>query len=42
MKRLFVVTVLLALGACGADGAPEPRTGVSIGAEARIGVTGSL
>ncbi len=42
MRRLLIVTVLLTLGACGADGEPEARTGVSVGAEARIGVTGSL
>ncbi len=41
MKRLAIL-IALALAACGADGAPEPRqTGISVSGDARIGVRGS-
>ena len=35
--------LLLALAACGADGAPKPYgSGASVSGEARVGVTGGL
>ena len=46
MKPLVLIA-LLALAACGADGEPEPKakpanSGVQIGGEIGIGVTGTL
>lgn len=39
MRRMILIS-LLALAACGADGAPEPpsKSGLSLSGEAQIGV----
>jgi hypothetical protein len=43
MRRLALIGVLLALAACGIDGAPTPPGGgLDTGGEARIGVVGEL
>ncbi len=48
MRKGLAALILLTLAACGADGAPEPvpteqpRTGISIGGTASIGISGSL
>ena len=42
--RTLAIMALLALAACGADGAPEPvsGSGVTLSGEAKIGVSGRL
>jgi hypothetical protein len=45
--RPLALLALLALASCGADGAPEPKakpanSGVQVGVEVGIGVTGTL
>ncbi len=41
--RLLATLAVLAVAACGADGEPEPiETGISVSAEARIGVSGTF
>ena len=43
MKILFAFAILLALAACGADGAPTPpatKSGVSVSGDVQIGVSG--
>ena len=41
--RPLIALAFLALAACGADGEPEPvKGGITIGGEARIGISGSL
>ena len=42
--RALAALLLLTLAACGADGDPEPvkKPGVSVTAEARIGVSGTF
>ena len=43
MMRILILLGVLALAACGADGEPSsPEGGVSVGGDARIGVTGAL
>lgn len=42
MKIVWGLVALLALSACGIDGAPTAPKGVDVGGEARIGVVGSL
>jgi len=40
MPRLFLLIACLAVGACGADGEPQPPTksGVTVSGDAQIGV----
>ncbi len=41
--RLLILLTALTLAACGADGPPQPpQSGVTVGGEARMGVTGRL
>ncbi|MCV6591479.1 MAG: hypothetical protein OIF48_00890 [Silicimonas sp.] len=41
--KYIAFLALVALAACGADGAPEPKSsGVSISGTAKIGIKGSL
>ena len=44
MRIGLLLALLLGLAACGADGAPEPRTGTGlvVTGEAKIGVSGRL
>jgi predicted small lipoprotein YifL len=41
--RWAILLAVLTLAACGADGPPQPpQSGVTVGGEARVGVTGKL
>ncbi len=44
MKYLAMIAALVALAACGVDGAPKPpsKSGVTISGEARMGATAKL
>ena len=44
MSRALALAALVALAACGADGAPEPvgTPGLSVSATAKIGVEGTF
>jgi hypothetical protein len=42
MRFAAIIAILFALAACGVEGPPETRQGVTVGGEVRIGVSGEL